>query len=136
MPVSKIVGRSLETPIIIREPRIEGSNLYVIGASASAVETLVDGATITPNFGSNNNFQVTISGNRTIANPSNTTIGQSGIIYIQQGIGSNTVVWGNVWRFTDNTAPTLSTSNSSIDAVVYSVRATNSIVVSVVYNIG
>ena len=111
-------------------------SLDVVGSAAASIETLADGATITANLASNNNFQVTISGNRTIANPTNIKAGQSGIIYIQQGIGSNTVVWGNVWRFTDNTAPTLSTANSAIDAVVYSVRATNSIVVSVVYNVG
>jgi len=110
--------------------------LDLVGSAAASIETLADGATITPNLASNNNFQVTILGNRTFTNPTNPKAGQSGIIYIQQGIGSNTLVWGNVWRFSDNTAPTLSTSNNSVDAVVYSVKNTTSIIASAIYNVG
>ena len=110
--------------------------LDVVGSAAGTIETLTDAATITPNFGSNNNFTVTISGNRTIANPTNPKAGQSGVVFIQQGIGSNTISWGTSWRFPSGSAPTLSTAANSVDAIVFAVKNTTSIVCSTVLNIG
>ena len=112
------------------------NKLQVLGSSSASIETLTDAATITPDFSSNNAFTVTINGNRTIANPNNITAGQSGIIYIIQGIGSNTISWGSYWKFPSNTAPTLSTANGAIDAVIYYTRTTTSITSQVLLNIG
>ena len=52
------------------------------GRYAVEVATLTDGATITPDFGANQNFTVTLGGNRTLANPSNIVVGQTGSIFI------------------------------------------------------
>ena len=93
-----------------------------------AIVTLTDGATITPNFNSGNNFTVTLGGNRTMANPSNLVAGQSGSIFIvQDGTGSRTLAWGSYWDFTTGTAPTLTTTAGAIDRVDYIVRTTSSI---------
>lgn len=116
------------------------TKLYVNGGAAATINVLVDGATITPVFGgsaSNNNFTVTLGGNRTFANPTQPTPGQSGTIYlIQDGTGSRTLAWGNLWRFQGNTAPTLSTTASAVDMLVYSVRTSANISCQLINNIG
>ena len=116
------------------------TELYVNGSAAATINVLVDGATITPIFGGNsgnNNFTVTLAGNRVVANPVNPIAGQSGTIYIvQDSTGSRTLSWGNLWRFQGNTAPTLSTSANSVDMLVYSVRTTANISCQLINNIG
>ena len=83
-----------------------GSNITGLGETTStdqlegryAVEiaTLTDGATITPDFGANQNFTVTLGGNRTLANPSNMVVGQTGSIFVvQDGTGSRTLSFGS-----------------------------------------
>ena len=97
-------------------------------AQRGTIGTLTDGATITPDFATANNFTVTLAGNRTIANPTNLTAGQSGSIFIvQDGTGSRTAAWGSYWDFAGGTAPTLTTTASAIDRVDYVVRSATSI---------
>lgn len=111
--------------------------MILTGMAAASVNTLVDGATVTPDFSTNNNFTLTLGGNRAIANPNGPTVGQSGTIYlVQDTTGGRTLTWGNTWRFQGNTAPTLSTSANSVDMLVYSVRTTANISAQLITNIG
>ena len=97
-------------------------------AQRGTIGTLTDGATITPDFATANNFTVTLAGNRTIANPTNITAGQSGSIFIvQDGTGSRTAAWGSFWDFAGGTAPTLTTTAAGVDRVDYVVRSSTSI---------
>ncbi len=97
-------------------------------AQRGTIGTLTDGATITPDFATANNFTVTLAGNRTIANPTNITAGQSGSIFIvQDGTGSRTAAWGSYWDFAAGTAPTLTTTAAAVDRVDYVVRSSTSI---------
>ncbi len=48
------------------------------------ITTLTDGSTVTPDMADSNNFTLTLGGNRTLANPSNLTAGQSGSIFLVQ----------------------------------------------------
>ena len=97
-------------------------------AQRGTIGTLTDGATITPDFATANNFTVTLAGNRTIANPTNLTAGQSGSIFIvQDGTGSRTAAWGSYWDFAAGTAPTLTTTAAAVDRVDYVVRSATSI---------
>ena len=97
-------------------------------AQRGTIGTLTDGATITPDFATANNFTVTLAGNRTIANPTNITAGQSGSIFIvQDGTGSRTAAWGSYWDFAAGTAPTLTTAAAAVDRVDYVVRSSTSI---------
>lgn len=116
------------------------TELYVNGSAAATINVLVDGATVTPIFGGNrgnNNFTLTLGGNRVVANPVNPIAGQSGTIYIiQDSTGSRTLSWGNLWRFQGNTAPTLSTSANAVDMLVYSVRTTANISCQLINNVG
>jgi hypothetical protein len=97
-------------------------------AQRGAVSALTDGATITPDFAVANNFSVTLGGNRTLANPSNLVAGQSGVIKItQDGTGSRTLAFGSYWDWANGTAPTLTTTASAVDILVYYVDSTTNI---------
>lgn len=106
-------------------------------AQRGTVSALSDGATITPNFATANNFSVTLGGNRTLANPTNLTAGQSGAIAItQDGTGSRTLAFGSYWKFASGTAPTLTTTASKVDVLVYYVESTTRISAQVLLNMG
>jgi hypothetical protein len=97
-------------------------------AQRGAISALTDGSTITPDFALANNYSVTLGGNRTLANPTNLTAGQSGSIFISQdGTGSRTLAYGSQYDFAGGTAPTLSTAASAVDRIDYVVRTTGSI---------
>jgi len=114
---------------------LSGANIAVLNSAQSftaaqrgSISTLTDGATITPDFALANNYSVTLGGNRTLANPSNLTAGQSGSIFISQdGTGSRTLAYGSQYDFIGGTAPTLSTAASAVDRIDYVVRTTGSI---------
>ena len=98
------------------------------GRYAVEVATLTDGATITPDFGANQNFTVTLGGNRTLANPSNIVVGQTGSIFIvQDATGGRTLSFGSYFKFPAATAPTLSTGANAVDRIDYIVRTTTEI---------
>lgn len=97
-------------------------------AQRGSVTALTDGTTITPDFAAANNFSLTIGGNRTLANPTNLTAGQSGVIVItQDGTGSRTLAYGSYWKFASGTAPTLTTTASAVDVLVYYVESSTRI---------
>ena len=97
-------------------------------AQRGTITTLTDGATVTPDFAASNNYTLTLGGNRTIANPTNLTAGQSGSIFlVQDGTGSRTAAWGSYWDFAGGTAPTLTTTAAAVDRIDYVVRTTGSI---------
>jgi hypothetical protein len=89
-----------------------------------SITALTDGATITADLAVANNFSVTLGGNRTLANPSNQTAGQSGTIVItQDGTGSRALYYGSNWKFPGGTPPTLTTAASSVDVIAYYVES-------------
>ena len=92
------------------------------------VTALTSATTITIDMADSNNFSVTLGGNRTFANPSNDTAGQSGSIFItQDGTGSRTASWGTDWEFAAGTAPTLTTTAAASDRIDYVIRSGTSI---------
>ncbi len=102
-------------------------------AQRGTISALTDGATITPDFAVANNFSVTLGGNRTLANPSNLTAGQSGCIWItQDATGSRTLAYGSSWDFAGGTAPTLTTTASARDCLVYAVQSTTQITATLI----
>lgn len=89
-------------------------------AQRGGVVALTDGATITPDFSAGNNFSVTLGGNRTLANPTNIAAGQSGAITItQDGTGSRTLAYGSYFKFSNGSAPVLTTTANAVDVLVY-----------------
>jgi len=97
-------------------------------AQRGSITSLTDGATITPDFAAANNFSLTIGGNRTLANPTNLTAGQSGVIVItQDGTGSRTLAYGSYFKFASGTAPSLTTTASAVDVLAYYVESSTRI---------
>jgi hypothetical protein len=95
---------------------------------AGAITALTDAATITPDLNASNNFSVTLAGNRTLANPTNITAGQSGSIFVtQDGTGSRTLAYGSYFKFVAGTAPVLSTAAAAIDRIDYVVKSSTAI---------
>ena len=97
-------------------------------AQRGSITTLTSATTVTPDFAASNNFTLTLGHNITLANPSNLTAGQSGAIFlVQDSTGSRTASFGSYWDFPSGSAPTLTTTASSVDLLVYVVRSTTSI---------
>jgi hypothetical protein len=81
---------------------------------------LTFGSTITPNFTSGNFFTVTLTGNATLANPSNLGAGQCGVLFItQDSTGSRTLTYGTAWKFPGGTAPVLTTAPGATDELSF-----------------
>ncbi len=98
------------------------------GRYAVEVATLTDGANISVDLGANQNFTVTLAGNRTLDNPTNKVVGQTGSIFIvQDATGSRTLSYGTDYEFSGGTAPTLTTTAAAVDRIDYIVRSSTSI---------
>lgn len=105
-------------------------------AQRGSITALTDGTTITPDFSAANNFSVTLGGNRTLANPTNLTAGQSGIIVItQDGTGSRTLAYGSYFKFPGGTAPTLTTTASAVDVLAYYVESSTRITAKLIADV-
>lgn len=105
-------------------------------AQRGAITALTDGSTITPDFAAANNYSVTLGGNRTLANPTNLTAGQSGVIVItQDGTGSRTLAYGSYFKFPGGTAPTLTTTASAVDVLAYYVESSTRITARLVADV-
>ena len=96
----------------------------------------LENGTITLDFGSSNNFQMTLTGTSTLGAPTNASGGQSGSIFIlQDGTGSRTLAYNAVFAFAGGTAPTLTTAASGQDALLYYVQDPSTIITTSVLNV-
>lgn len=106
-------------------------------AQRGAVVALTSASTITPDFSASNNYSLTLATNATLANPTNLTAGQSGVITItQDSTGSRTLAYGSYWKFPNATAPTLTTTASAVDELVYYVESSTRITAVLLNNVG
>jgi hypothetical protein len=97
--------------------------------SASAtevVQTLTDAATI--NWDTSNGAWgvVTLGANRTFAAPTNMADGKEYVLFvIQDGVGSRTLTWNAVFKWSLATTPVLSTAAASVDLFSFKSRGGN-----------
>ena len=84
-------------------------------------------ATYTPDMSSRNNFDITLSVNITLANPTNAAAGQSGVfVFRQPAAGGKTLTRGSVYKSATGGTITLSTQGNAIDLLsYYSISATH-----------
>ena len=100
---------------------------------AGALTALTDAATIAIDLSTGINFSVTIAGNRTLANPSNPKVGQSGLIAVtQDSTGGRTLSFGSNYKFFDGLVPDLLTTAGAINLLYYVVISPTQIVVTYV----
>ena len=91
-------------------------------AQRGKVVALADAAVITPDFDAGNNFSVTLGGNRTLANPTNLTAGQSGVIAAtQDATGGRVLSFGSYFKFKDGVVPVLATTANAVTCLAYQV---------------
>lgn len=83
---------------------------------------------VTLDFGANQNFVLTFTGNVTLANPTTEQVGQAGVIVcIQDGTGSRTLSLGTDYETAAGAGITLSTAANAVDVIPYFVKASGSI---------
>ena len=82
--------------------------------------TLTDASTISWDVSTSSVAKVTLGGNRTLGAATNAQTGQFvSLLIIQDGTGSRTVTFNAVYEFTEDTAPTLTTTASKGDLFVF-----------------
>lgn len=93
---------------------------YVLGTQLDSVAPVagVYAATVTPDRSAGRVFVYTLTGNVTLANPTNLNPGESiDIVFIQDGTGSRLLsAVGTLWKFPGGTK-TLSTPANSVDCI-------------------
>ena len=149
--VTKIVlerGTNFEIPNTLTAPKVTGTaEIATVGGGQNTNfdnSVSVDIAAVTLPAGThildldrNANFELTLNGNITVANPAELTPGTTGsIFFVQDGTGSRTASFGSVWDFIGGTAPTLTTTASAVDRLDYIVRSSTKIhaVVTLAYS--
>lgn len=100
---------------------------------AAGEVSLADGTTVALDLSTGINFTVTLGGNRTLGNPTNPKVGQSGYIRIvQDGTGSRTLAYSSYWKFANGAAPTLTTTASAQDLLFYVVYSSTAVFATLV----
>ena len=116
---------------------LSDSNILFAKKGYFAEQTLTDGATIDWNLSTEQVAKVTLAGNRTLNAPTNQ---QAGAFYslaiIQDGTGSRTLTFNSAYKFTGATAPTLTTTASAKDIIIFKSDGTNLLEVGRSLNIG
>jgi len=116
---------------------LSDSNILFAKKGYFAEQTLTDGATIDWNLSTEQVAKVTLAGNRTLNAPTNQ---QAGAFYslaiIQDGTGSRTLTFNSAYKFTGASAPTLSTTASAKDIIIFKSDGTNLLEVGRSLNIG
>lgn len=99
-----------------------------IVTGAMAVVTLTDATTITWDMSTGIDFQVTLGGNRTLGNPTNTVVGRRGRIkVIQDATGGRTLAKGSNIKTAGGNSYTLSAGANAIDYIDYDVVSSTEI---------
>lgn len=85
----------------------------------AARQTLTDGATVNWDASSGNIAILTLGGNRTIAAPTNLYDDTYILILKQDVTGGRTVTWNAIFKWSEGTAPTLSTDANAVDIISF-----------------
>ena len=100
-------------------------------AASGALFPLTDGASIAWDMALGFNASVTLGGNRTLANPTNTIAGRTGAIVVtQDGTGSRTLAYGTSWEAAGGVFPVLYTAVGAKDIISYWVQSSTSIIIT------
>lgn len=93
--------------------------------SADTLQTLTDGSSIAWNLSAGGLATVTLSGNRTLANPTNIAAGIYMLKVIQDGTGSRTLAYGTSYKFAGGVVPILSSAAAAYDILTFFCDGTN-----------
>ena len=126
---------NFKSTVTVEGAQVNKSTILFEGAISIAdapvhqtITTIADATSIVMNMGSNNQFLVTLGGDRTLAAPTNLTVGQTGHIYcIQNSGGGHTLGYNSVFQFAGGSDPVLTAAGGSVDLLVFSVRASDKV---------
>jgi hypothetical protein len=137
-PASNSVTGAMIVDGTITSSEISTSSAFDFPVSAYfGEETLTDGATIDWNLQTQQVSKVTLAGNRTLNAPTNQNAGGFySLLIVQDGTGSRTLSFNSAYKFTGATAPTLTTTASAKDLIVFRSDGTNLLEVGRSLNIG
>ena len=111
-------------------------HLNINNSSSADVSIVSPASTVTLDFNTAQNFQITLDQNIILANPSNLNVGMTGSIFlVQNSSGSNTVSFGSNFKFSGATAPTLTTTANAVDVIFFQVKSSTEIVAVALLNI-
>jgi len=112
---------------------IVSGTLVVDSQSYGVVSSTISSGVILLDFSENNNFDVTLEGNSTLAPSASPSGGQSGAVYIRQdGTGSRTLSYSGGFSFSNGSAPTLTTTASGVDLLAYYSPESSTIVATLI----
>lgn len=97
------------------------------GGQRGAVNVVSYATGIALDFATSNNFQITLTGNTTLQNPTNVVSGQNGLVTIIQGSSGNTMAFGANWNYPGGSGsiPSLTATSGAKDLLAYySISAT------------
>jgi hypothetical protein len=101
---------------------------FSVAQRGAATALTSSSASIATNLALANNFTHTLTESTTLANPTNITAGQSGVIVFTQHASSpKTLAFGSYWKFPSGTAPSLTATNSAVDVLAYYVESSTRI---------
>lgn len=105
--------------------RIDNAQRLIVQKSSNGALTSLtsSAASIAVNLNLANNFTHTTTENTTLANPTNMTAGQYGVIVITQGATPRTMAFGSYWKFAAGTVPSLTATASAVDVLAYYVES-------------
>jgi hypothetical protein len=105
------------------------TGISVTGTALATTDTdTTNTGNVTLDFGANQNFVLTLTGNVTLDNPTTEQVGQSGfIVFIQDATGGRTVSLGTDYETAGGAGLTLSSAASTTDIVPYVVAASGRI---------
>lgn len=92
-------------------------NTYTKAQGVTPV-ALTSGSSVATDASLSNNFTLTLATNATLANPTNLVAGHVyNWIITQDGTGSRTLAYGNLFKWPAGTAPVLSTAAGAVDLI-------------------
>lgn len=103
--------------------RKDATNTFTKAQIGQEVALPATTGTITLDLDTGNNFSGTLTGNSTLANPTNMMAGQSGAIRIINGASPYTLAFGACWKFPGGVVPSLTASAGAVDLIGYYVES-------------
>jgi len=129
------VGTGSYLPVLFYTSALERMSIATNGTVTVKKRSIGEASALTSSAASiavdasaSNNFTHTFTENTTLANPTNLTAGQSGVIVFTQHASSpKTLAFASYWDFPSGTVPTMTATNSAVDVLAYYVNSANSI---------
>lgn len=103
--------------------RTDQANAFTAGQAGTPKPFPATSGTVTLDLSQSNNWEVTLTGNIVLANPSTMPLGQSGVIRVINGASPYTIAYGSYFKSTVGTLPALTSTANAVDLLPYYVES-------------